>query len=76
MGGGAGNLGSLPGWGIDNNLTRELSAADPVQIALIKGLVADSMNFVMALGVGAHLPSIPGLGFSSGVVPAFGNARG
>lgn len=27
-------------WGIDINLTRKLSAADPVQIAMIKGLVA------------------------------------
>src|SRR5262249_59743586 len=24
-------------WGIDNNLTRKLSAADPLQIAMIKG---------------------------------------
>ena len=27
-------------WGVDNNLTRKLSSADPVVIALIKGLVA------------------------------------
>jgi hypothetical protein len=27
-------------WGIDNNLTRKLGAADPLQIAMIKGLVA------------------------------------
>ena len=26
-------------WGIDNNLTRKLSSADPVQIAMLKGLV-------------------------------------
>ena len=43
-------------WGIDNNLTRKLSAADPVQIAMIKGLVAGSMNLVLALALGAALP--------------------
>ena len=36
-------------WGIDNNLTRSLSAADPVQIALIKGLAAGGTNAAIAL---------------------------
>ena len=31
-------------WGIDNNLTRKLSSADPVQIAMAKGLVAGIVN--------------------------------
>jgi len=44
-------------WAIDNNLTRTLSSADPVQIAWIKGLVAGSVNFALALASGAHLPS-------------------
>jgi drug/metabolite transporter (DMT)-like permease len=44
-------------WGVDNNLTRRLSAADPVVIALIKGVVAGSSNLVMALLLGARLPS-------------------
>jgi drug/metabolite transporter (DMT)-like permease len=43
-------------WGIDNNLTRKLSAADPLQIAMIKGLAAGAVNFAMALGHGAPLP--------------------
>ncbi|MEO8244846.1 MAG: DMT family transporter [bacterium] len=43
-------------WGIDNNLTRKLSAADPVQIATIKGLVAGGVNLVLALWLGASLP--------------------
>jgi hypothetical protein len=34
-----------------------LSAADPVQIALIKGLAAGAVNLVLALLVGASLPS-------------------
>lgn len=43
-------------WGIDNNLTRKLSAADPVQIAMIKGVVAGCTNFALALALGAALP--------------------
>lgn len=46
-------------WGIDNNLTRKLSAADPVQIAMIKGLVAGTTNLVLALSLGATLPGAP-----------------
>jgi drug/metabolite transporter (DMT)-like permease len=44
-------------WGIDNNLTRKLSSADPVQIAMIKGLVAGTTNLVLALVLGATLPN-------------------
>lgn len=43
-------------WGIDNNLTRRLSSADPVQIAMIKGLVAGSVNCGLAWALGAALP--------------------
>jgi len=48
-------------WGIDNNLTRRLSAADPLQIALIKGLVAGSVNLTLAMLLGARLPGPVGL---------------
>ncbi len=44
-------------WGIDNNLTRKLSSADPVQIAMLKGLVAGAVNLSLALINGALLPS-------------------
>ncbi|MHB0954467.1 MAG: DMT family transporter [Allorhizobium sp.] len=44
-------------WGIDNNLTRKLSSADPVQIAMIKGLVAGGTNLALALAFGAAWPS-------------------
>lgn len=54
--------GACLAWGIDNNLTRKLSAADPVQIALIKGLVAGTVNLGLALGTGAHLPSAAVIG--------------
>ena len=40
-------------WGIDNNLTRKLSSADPVQIAMLKGLVAGTVNLLLALANGA-----------------------
>jgi drug/metabolite transporter (DMT)-like permease len=50
--------GACVAWGIDNNLTRKLSAADPVQIAMIKGLVAGSVNIGLALATGAHLPTV------------------
>jgi len=43
-------------WGIDNNLTRKLSAADPVVTAMTKGLVAGAVNTAIALGKGAPLP--------------------
>jgi drug/metabolite transporter (DMT)-like permease len=43
-------------WGIDNNLTRKLSSADPVQIAMLKGLVAGTVNLMLALAQGLALP--------------------
>jgi drug/metabolite transporter (DMT)-like permease len=49
-------------WGVDNNLTRRLSAADPVVIAFIKGVVAGSVNLVIALLLGARWPSIGATG--------------
>src|SRR5436305_8743176 len=38
--GAAAIAGACLAWGLDNNLTPRLSAADPVQIAMIKGLAA------------------------------------
>ncbi|MGI4952633.1 MAG: DMT family transporter [Janthinobacterium lividum] len=43
-------------WGLDNNLTRRLSSADPVQIAMLKGLVAGTVNLVLAVEHGAAFP--------------------
>jgi len=51
--------GACVAWGCDNNLTRKLSAADPVQIAMIKGLVAGAVNLTLALLQGAAMPSVP-----------------
>ncbi|MGA7779984.1 MAG: DMT family transporter [Paraburkholderia sp.] len=44
-------------WAIDNNLTRKVSTNDAMVIACLKGLVAGSVNFVIALLLGASLPS-------------------
>jgi drug/metabolite transporter (DMT)-like permease len=44
-------------WGLDNNLTRKISAADSRVIAGIKGLVAGTTNTALALGLGAALPA-------------------
>lgn len=51
-------VGACLAWGIDNNLTRRVSAGDPVQIAALKGLVAGTVNLMIAWVAGAHLPSI------------------
>ena len=50
-------VGACAAWGVDNNLTRQLSSADPVQIAAIKGAVAGAVNLGLALAHGASLPS-------------------
>src|SRR5207244_3364284 len=43
-------------WGIDNNATQKVSAHDPVQIAGLKGLVAGTVNAVLAAVLGSPLP--------------------
>jgi drug/metabolite transporter (DMT)-like permease len=50
--------GACLAWGIDNNLTRKLSSADPVVIAMTKGLAAGTVNVLIALLNGAALPSV------------------
>jgi drug/metabolite transporter (DMT)-like permease len=51
-------VGACLAWGIDNNLTRKVSAGDPVQIAGAKGFVAGTVNLVIALTAGAPLPGV------------------
>lgn len=48
-------------WGLDNNLTRNVSAADSRVIAAIKGLCAGATNTALALSMGAALPAAPEL---------------
>ena len=49
--------GACLGWAIDNNLTRKVSASDPLHIAAMKGLVAGGVNIAIALSRGASTPS-------------------
>lgn len=58
-------------WGVDNNLTRKLSSSDPVQIAMIKGLVAGAVNLALAMSQGAGVPSA-GTVAAAGVVGFLG----
>jgi drug/metabolite transporter (DMT)-like permease len=55
-GGGALIVGACLCWGVDNNLTRKLSAADPVQIAMVKGVAAGVINTALGFAHGAQLP--------------------
>lgn len=48
--------GACLAWAIDNNLTRKISAGDPVQIAGLKGLVAGFTNTGIALALGHAFP--------------------
>jgi drug/metabolite transporter (DMT)-like permease len=48
-------------WAIDNNLTRKVSAADPVQIAMLKGLSAGTINLTLGLSLTGKLPAASAL---------------
>jgi len=43
-------------WALDNNLTRRVSASDPVVIAMAKGLCAGSVNLAIAWALGMQWP--------------------
>jgi len=43
-------------WGIDNNLTQRVSGGDPVQVAMLKGIFAGTVNTALALTLGALWP--------------------
>jgi drug/metabolite transporter (DMT)-like permease len=44
-------------WGLDNNITRQLSGADPVQLVTLKGLAAGFVTLSLGVAQGAALPS-------------------
>ncbi|TAJ16416.1 MAG: DMT family transporter [Rugosibacter sp.] len=52
-------LGACLAWGIDNNLTRKVSLSDATWIASIKGLVAGTVNLLIALLIGAAWSPLP-----------------
>jgi drug/metabolite transporter (DMT)-like permease len=43
-------------WGVDNNLTQKVSSSDPVQITMLKGMVAGGTNTGLALMLGTRWP--------------------
>lgn len=54
-------LGACFAWGIDNNLTQKLSLTDASWIASVKGLLAGTVNLVLAFALGAAWPPLPDL---------------
>ena len=60
-------MGACLAWAVDNNLTRKVSAGDPVQIAALKGSIAGAVNVLVALARGADWPS-PGVALAAGLV--------
>jgi drug/metabolite transporter (DMT)-like permease len=55
-------LGACLAWALDNNLTRKVSLHDASWIACAKGLVAGSVNLLLALLLGNAMPALPALG--------------
>jgi drug/metabolite transporter (DMT)-like permease len=45
-------------WAIDNNLTQKISAADPLQVAAVKGAVAGAVNLTIGLVAGSRMPAV------------------
>jgi drug/metabolite transporter (DMT)-like permease len=64
-------LGACVCWGLDNNLTRKIADADPVEIAMWKGLAGGPVMLALALAVGARFPDIETTGFAA-LVGLFG----
>ncbi len=50
-------VGACIAWGLDNNLTRKVSLADPLQIVELKGLIAGPVNLALGLWAGASMPA-------------------
>jgi len=58
-------------WGLDNNLTRKVALADPLQITELKGLVAGPINILIGLWAGGSVPLSPAL-LLAGITGFFG----
>lgn len=54
-------VGACVAWGLDNNLTRKVALADPLQIVELKGLVAGPFNIGLGLWMGAAVPAAEGM---------------
>jgi drug/metabolite transporter (DMT)-like permease len=51
-------VGACVAWGLDNNLTRKVSLADPLQVVELKGLIAGPFNLLLGILLGASLPAM------------------
>jgi drug/metabolite transporter (DMT)-like permease len=47
---------AVVGWGVDNNLTRQISNRNPIQITYIKGLAGGAISLSVALILGIGIP--------------------
>jgi drug/metabolite transporter (DMT)-like permease len=54
-------------WAIDNNLTRKVSASDPILIAGLKGIVAGVVNLSLALSLGYAMPHLGSIAAAAAV---------
>lgn len=64
-------IGACIAWGLDNNLTRKVSLADPLQIVMLKGLIAGPFNLALGLFIGAAMPALS-TAIIAGVIGFFG----
>jgi drug/metabolite transporter (DMT)-like permease len=64
-------IGACVAWGLDNNLTRRVSLADPLQIVELKGLFAGPFNLMLGFAAGVALPGLTPVLFA-GVVGFLG----
>ena len=55
-------LGACVAWGLDNNLTRRVALNDATWLAMVKGLVAGTVNLTLALLLGSFFPPAPNVG--------------
>lgn len=51
-------VGACAAWGLDNNLTRKVSLADPLQIVAAKGLVAGPVTVLLGFLAGGEMPDL------------------
>jgi len=64
-------IGACIMWGLDNNLTRKVSLADPLQIVELKGLIAGPVSVALGLWAGGSLPAASDA-LLAGVIGFFG----
>src|SRR5215475_6684377 len=51
-------IGACAAWGLDNNLTRKISLADPLQIVTLKGTIAGPVNLLLGIAAGGAVPNL------------------